>query len=46
MRYKFIFQNQQLDDDVRLEHVKFSNSVDGKFPVLQPIEQAVILGML
>ncbi|XP_069689921.1 tetratricopeptide repeat protein 27 [Periplaneta americana] len=33
----------RLDDEVRLNKIKFSNDADGEFPILQPLEQAVVL---
>ncbi|PSN47384.1 hypothetical protein C0J52_11170 [Blattella germanica] len=34
----------KLDDEVRLDKIKFTNASDGKFPDMHPIEQAVVLG--
>ncbi|GFG34972.1 hypothetical protein Cfor_09317, partial [Coptotermes formosanus] len=35
----------RLKDEVRLDKIKFSNDADGEFPDLQPVEQAVVLGV-
>ncbi|KAJ1522894.1 hypothetical protein ONE63_002036 [Megalurothrips usitatus] len=34
----------KLDDDVRLDKIAFSNSVDGDYGILSPIQQACVLG--
>lgn len=34
-----------LNDDVRLPHVVFTNAGDGKFPDLQPLEQAALIAV-
>jgi hypothetical protein len=40
------FQDLRLEDEVRLDKIKFSDEADGEFVNLQPLEQAVVLGML
>lgn len=40
------FQDVRLEDEVRLDKIKFSDAADGKYVNLQPLEQAVVLGML
>jgi hypothetical protein len=44
--YNELFQDLRLKDEVRLDKIKFSNDADGEFPDLQPVEQAVVLGVL
>jgi len=44
--YNEFFQDLRLQDEVRLDKIKFSNEADGEFPDLQPLEQAVVLGVL
>lgn len=40
------FQDLRLEDEVRLDKIKFSDEADGEFVNLQPLEQAVVLGTL
>ncbi|KAJ9583690.1 hypothetical protein L9F63_021962 [Diploptera punctata] len=35
----------KLDDEVRLDKIKFSDNSAGEFPMMHPIEQAVMLGI-
>ncbi|XP_021912944.1 tetratricopeptide repeat protein 27 isoform X2 [Zootermopsis nevadensis] len=35
----------RLNNEVRLDKIKFSNETDGEFPTLHPLEQAVVLGI-
>lgn len=44
--YNEFFQDLRLQDEVRLDKIKFLNEADGEFPDLQPLEQAVVLGVL
>ena len=41
-----MLQDLKLDDEVRLDKIKFSDDSAGEFPVMHPVEQAVVLGML
>jgi hypothetical protein len=41
-----LFQDLRLQDEVRLDKVKFSDEADGEFSNLHPLEQAVVLGVL
>jgi hypothetical protein len=40
------FQDLRLENEVRLDKIKFSDEAAGEFPNLQPLEQAVVLGVL
>nr|CAD7257445.1 unnamed protein product [Timema shepardi] len=43
---KHLPKDLSLDDEVRLNQIKFANEDDGKFPALLPLEQAVVLATL
>ncbi|XP_063230789.1 tetratricopeptide repeat protein 27 [Bacillus rossius redtenbacheri] len=43
IRPQFLPKDLNLDDEVRLNQVNFLNEADGEYPVLTPLEQAVVL---
>jgi hypothetical protein len=41
-----VFKDLTLDDDLRLPQINFSVKDEGKYPILTPVEQCVVLASL